>query len=86
VTGPVPLTDPNVNGHLHYPNDVDRSLTYFSVYDSRDRVSESTLSPPPPSSLTDVHRCIGYRNPNWHGLPKSARLTYLSLYDTRDKY
>jgi hypothetical protein len=42
-------------------------------------------SPPPPSSLTHVHRCIGYRNPHWQSLPKSARLTYPSVYDSRDR-
>ncbi len=60
------------------------SLTYLSVYDSRDSVSESTLSPSPLSSLTYVHRCIGYRNPNWHSLPNPVRLTNLSVYDKRD--
>ena len=35
-------------------------------------------------SLTHVHRCIGYHNPNWHSLTKSVRLTYLSVYDSRD--
>jgi hypothetical protein len=39
---------------------------------------------PSPSSLTHVHRCIGYRNPHWQSLTKSARLTYPSLYDSRD--
>ncbi len=34
-----------------------------------------------PSSFTDVHRFIDYRNPNWHSLSKSVRLTYLSVYD-----
>ena len=37
------------------------------------------------SSLTHVHRFIGYHNPNWQSLPKSARLTYLSVYDRRDR-
>ena len=60
------------------------SLTYLSVYDSRDSASESTLSPSPLSSLTYVHRCIGYRNPNWHSLPNPVRLTNLSVYDRRD--
>jgi hypothetical protein len=31
------------------------------------------------------HRCIGYRNPHWQSLPKSAQLTYLSVYGSRDK-
>jgi hypothetical protein len=39
-------------------------LTYLSVYDSRDDVSEHTASPSPPSSLTYVHRCIGCREHN----------------------
>ena len=49
------------------------------------------VSPPSPapslsplSSLTHVHRCIGYRNPNWQSLPKPSRLTNLSVYDSRD--
>ena len=46
--------------------------------------SESAPSPSTPSSLTYVHRYIGYRNPNWHSLAKSERLTYLSVYDNRD--
>jgi hypothetical protein len=33
------------------------------------------------TSLTHVHRFIGYRNPNLYSLPKSSRLTYLSVYD-----
>jgi hypothetical protein len=41
-------------------------------------------SPSPPSSLTHTHRCIGYRKPTRHSLPKSARLTYLRVYDSRD--
>ena len=56
----------------------------LSVYDNRDVTSETSLSPSPPSSLTDVHRCISYRNPNWDSLSKSVRLTYLSVYDNRD--
>ena len=39
----------------------------------------SPLSPTPslcpPSSLTHVHRCIGYHNPNRHSLSKSVRRT-----------
>jgi hypothetical protein len=42
-------------------------------------------SPSPPSSVTYVHRCIGCRNPNWKSLSKSTRLTYLSVYDIRDR-
>ena len=40
-----------------------------------------TLSPYPPSSLTHVHRCIGYRNPTWHSIPRYTRLIHLSVYD-----
>ncbi len=52
-------------------------LMYWSVHDNRDSASETALSPPPPSSLTHVHWCIGYRNPNSvnktrHSLSKSS--------------
>ncbi len=57
---------------------------YTSVYDRRDDTSDPSPSPSPPS-LTSGHMCIGYRNPNWQSLPKSARLTYLSVYDNRDR-
>ena len=40
--------------------------------------------PSPPSSLTHAHRCIGSRNPTRHSVPNSARLTYLSVYDSSD--
>ena len=53
--------------------------------DNRDNSSESVLSPCPPSSLTYVHRFIGYHNPNWYSLSKSERLMYLSVYDNRDR-
>jgi hypothetical protein len=43
-----------------------------------------TPSPSPPSSLTDVHRCIGYRNPHCQSLTNTVRLTYLCVYDNRD--
>ncbi len=56
-----------------------RTVHVSSVYDNRDNVSETTLSPNPPSSLTDVHWCIGYRNPNWYSPTKSVRLTNLSV-------
>jgi hypothetical protein len=59
-------------------------LTYLSVYDSRDGVSERTASPSTPSSLMHVHRCIGSRNATRQTLPTSAKLTYLSVYDSRD--
>ena len=41
-------------------------------------------SPSPPSSLTHVHRCIGSRNTDRQTLPTSAKLTHLSVYDSRD--
>jgi hypothetical protein len=51
----------------------------------------SFLSPNPPrphpprSHLhTGVCRCIASRNPNWHSWTNSVRLTYLSVYDSRD--
>jgi hypothetical protein len=47
-------------------------LTYLSVYDRRDGVSEDAASPSPPSSLTDVHRCIGCRNGTRQTLPTSV--------------
>jgi hypothetical protein len=59
-------------------------LTYLSVYDSRDGVSEHTASPSPPSSFTYVHRYIGSHNATRQTLPTSAKLTYLSVYDRRD--
>jgi hypothetical protein len=43
------------------------------------------ILPVTPPSLTDVHRFIGYLNPNWQSLSKSVRLTNLSVYDNRDK-
>ena len=49
-----------------------------------DVASEPASSPSPPSSLTHVHRCIGSRNPIRHSVPNFARLTYLSVYDSRD--
>ncbi len=51
----------------------------------RDGVSEYAASPSSPSSLTHhVHRCIGSRNATRQTLPTSAKLTYLSVYDSRD--
>jgi hypothetical protein len=40
--------------------------------------------PPRWGSLTDGHRSIGSRNPNWPTCPNSTRLTYPSVYDSRD--
>ena len=48
---------------IHYSTPVAK-LTHLSVYDSTDGVSVSAASPSSPSSLTYVHRCIGYRNPH----------------------
>ena len=59
-------------------------LTYVSVYDSRDGVSERAASPSPSSSLTLVHRYIGSRNATRQTLPTSVKLTSLSMYDTRN--
>ena len=47
-------------------------------------IINNNKSSSPPSSLTKVHRCIGYHNPNWHILFQSVRLTYLSVYYNRD--
>jgi hypothetical protein len=61
---------------------------YSSVYDSRDSASRltPTPSPFPRSSVTYVHRCIGYRNPtNRHFIPTSVRMMYLCVYDSRDR-
>jgi hypothetical protein len=55
---------------------------YYSTFDASP--PSPTPCPSPPSSLTHAHRCIGSRNPNWHSVPNSARLTYLSVYDSRD--
>ncbi len=59
-------------------------LTYLSVYDIRDCVSEDTSSPSPPSSITHVHRCIRFHNGTRQTLSTSAKLKYLSVYDSRD--
>ncbi len=59
-------------------------LTYGSMYDSRDGVSERAAPPSPPSSLTHVHRCIGSRNATRQTLPTSVKLTSLSMYDSRN--
>ncbi len=49
---------------LHWPQELFRETDYPSVYDNRDDASKTAPSPSPPSSLTHVHRCIGYRNPH----------------------
>ncbi len=53
------------------------SLTHVS-----DGVSEHAASPSPPFS--HVHRFIGSRNTVRQILPTSAKLTYLSMYDSSD--
>ena len=58
-------------------------LTYLSVYDNRDSVSEPVLSPSPPSSITHIHRWIGYRNTNWHSLSNSHMYTGSSVIETQ---
>jgi hypothetical protein len=60
-------------------------LTYLSVYDSRDVVSECGASPSSPSSLTNVHRFIGSLNGTRQTLSTSAKLTSLSMYDRRNE-
>jgi hypothetical protein len=47
-------------------------------------VFRCSSSPPTPSSFTHAHKCIGTRNPNWHSVSNSVRLTYLSVHDSRD--
>jgi hypothetical protein len=63
---------------------ISAKLTYLSVYDSRDGVSEHGAPPSPSSSLTHVHRCIGSHNATRQTLPTSVKLTYLSVSDSRD--
>ncbi len=62
---PYPHRSPHSHIHVHryivYHNPHCQSLsksvrlTYLSVYDNRDDVSEPAPSPSPPSSVTDVH-------------------------------
>jgi hypothetical protein len=53
------------------------------VYDSRVNVSETGTSPFPLSSITYVHRCIGYHHPtNRYFMSTSVTLMYLSVYDS----
>ncbi len=59
---------------IHYSTPLAK-LTYLSVYDNRDGVSEQAASPSPPSSLTHVHRCIGPRNATRQTLSNSVKLT-----------
>ncbi len=68
---------------IHYSTPLPK-LTYLSVYDNRDGVSEQAASPSPPSSLTHVHRWIGPHNATRQTLPNSVKLTYLSMYDNRN--
>ena len=55
---------------------------HYSTFDASPPSPAPSLSPP--SSPTHAHRCIGSRNPTRHTVPNSARLTYLSVYDSRD--
>jgi hypothetical protein len=50
------------------------------------RVSDHTVSPSAPSSITNVHRCIGSREVTRQTLATSVKLTSLSMYDTRFLY
>jgi hypothetical protein len=69
---------------VHYSTPVSK-LTYLSVYDNRDGVSERTTSPSSPSSLTHLQiMYIGSRNPTRQTLSTFVKLTYLSVYDNRD--
>jgi hypothetical protein len=61
----VPARNPNWNT---WPNFA--KLTYLSVFDSRDGVSELSPSPSPPSSLTHVHSIQS------HTLPTSTLLNF----------
>ncbi len=59
-------------------------LTYLSMYDNSDGVSEHTASPSSPFSLTHVHRCIGSRNTARQILPTSvSRLSGARNMDER---
>jgi hypothetical protein len=49
-------------------------------------VCSVTYSLNTPSSLMHVHRCIGSRNATRQTLPTSVKLTYLSVYGTREVY
>ena len=55
---------------------------HYSTFDASP--SSPAPSPSPPSSLTHVHRCVGSRNAARQTLPTSAKLTHLSVYDSRD--
>jgi hypothetical protein len=59
-------------------------LTYLSVHDRRDDVSDHSASPSPPSSLTHVHRYIVAHNGTRQTMTTSVKLTYLSVYDRID--
>jgi hypothetical protein len=61
-----------------------QTLTYLSVHDNRDVVSERVTSRWSPSSLIHVHRWIGSRNETRQTLPTSSKLTSLSMYDRRN--
>jgi hypothetical protein len=49
---------------------------FFFVFPSKNKTTALIVRP---SSLTDVHRCIGYHNPTWHSMttyryPVSGRM------------
>jgi hypothetical protein len=46
TSGPVSFSDPSMNGHLHYPNDVDRSLNETTVHKIKKYSSEYNNNPP----------------------------------------
>jgi hypothetical protein len=60
------------------------SDTAYASPPSPSFLSRVPSAPSPPSSLTHVHRCIGSRNATRQTLPTSAKLTYLSVYDSRN--
>jgi hypothetical protein len=49
-------------------------LMCVSVYDNRDSIFVSVTSPFPRSSLTLLHRCLGYHKSTWHIMSTSVRL------------
>jgi hypothetical protein len=55
---------------------------HYSTFDVSPPSPDPSLSPT--SSPTQVHRYIGSRNATRQTLPTSAKLTYVSVYDSRD--
>ena len=43
---PVPCSDPSLNGHLHYPSNIDRSLTETAVDKIRKYRADYNNNPP----------------------------------------